>query len=630
MESRFGLKDFVLMVLVLGVGITVVLAMVQDDRKWNKLSVLESEMKRQSSTLGDIKRALENGVVSMPSSGSALYAGSSGKPLRDESWARPGAVVTWPEPWGPASDPTQFDDYARGGTLTEIFEGIPKKLTPFTLNDVYISRVFTEVVCESLAMYASDDLQLQGWLAEAWQYDPDGMWLRVKIHDAARFSDGMPVTAEDVRYTYMDYIFNPEIESQEYVAQVENVKDVHVISEKVVEFEFVKPAFDNLVSALRFPIIPKHYYEQFTPSQINQSTGLLIGSGPWRFEQTPTPENQWTPPQPIVLVRNENYWRDPPPIDSFRYTFIQNNTARLTAFDNGDGDIMRATPNQHSIKSEDPNWLAHNHALAWPNMRSGYAIIAWNCGERNGRATPFADKRVRLAMTHLLDRRRINRDFYEGLAVVATGPFPPGQGDPTIEHWPYDVDRARELLNEAGWVDRDGDGRLENERGDEFIFEFIHTTGSSVGPKIAKYMSDQGQKVGISVKVRIVDWSMIESIRDARDFDSLIQAWSWTSPEDDPYQLFHSSQIANQGDNWIQYSNPEADRVMDLAKTTIDFDTRAELWAEFHRIMHDDQPYMFLLQVPWIRFVSGRVKNVHTYPVGFNKWEMYIPVENQR
>lgn len=631
MESRFGLKDFVLIVLIVGVGVIVLMSMQQRDRVFLELQQISENLKEQSNTMSALRRTLDQGVrFASPSleEGGATRAPSPS--ARDESWARPGVGVTWPEPWGPVSDPRQFADFAMGGTLTEIFEGIPKKLTPYTLNDVYISRIVQENLCESLAMYASDDLRLQGWLAEAWQYDPDGMWLRVKIHDAARFSDGQPVTAEDVRFTYMDYVFNAELETQEYVTQMNAVTDVEVISDKVCEFTFAAPSFKNLWAAMRYPILPKHYFEQFTPSQINQSTGLVMGSGPWRFETIPTPETQWSPPEPVVLVRNPNYWRDPPPIDTMRFTFIQNITARLTAFENGAGDIMRSVSSQTDLKRQDPEWLEEHRAMAWSNLRSGYAIVAWNCGERNGRLTPFSDHRVRLAMTLLMDRWRVNRDFYEDLATVCDGPFPESQSNPDIEPWPYDADRAVELLTEAGWIDRNGDGRLENERGDPFTFEFIHTTGSSVGPKLGRYMKDQCSNVGIEMNIRIVDWSMLESIRDTRDFDSLIQAWSWTEPESDPYQLFHSSQIANQGDNWIQYANEEADRIMEEARKTVDLETRMALWHRLHEIFHAEQPYTFLLNPPWQRFITKRIQNVHPYMVGMNKWEMYIPLENQR
>ncbi len=629
MESRFGFKDFVLFAMIVGIGLMVFLVIWQRDRQFTQLRSISDQLSQQSTALASLNRTLERGlVVSAPTaSAQAAQASPSG---RDESWARPGVPVTWPEPWGPANDPRDEPDFAMGGTLTEIFEGVPRKLTPFTLNEVYINRIVQEVICESLAMFASDTLDYHGWLAEAWQYDPNGLWLRVKIHDDARFSDGQPVTAEDVRFTYMDYIHNPEIEAQEFVAQTENVQDVVVVSEKVCDFLFKDAAFDNLYAALRFSILPKHYYSQFTPSQLNQSTGLAMGSGPYRFEITPSPANQWAPGQPVVLVRNENYWRDPPFVDRHRYTFIQDNVARLTAFDNGDGDIMRSTPNQTALKLSDPEWLEGHTARAWPNMRSGYAIVAFNCGERNGRPTPFSDKRVRLGMTHLIDRDRVNRDFYEGLGEVATGPFPPGQGDDSIEAWPYDVERAVELFAEAGWIDRDGDGFLDNERGDRFTFEFIYTTGSSIGPRLSRYMSDQCERVGIEVTIRVVDWSMLESIRDARDFDTLIQAWSWTSPESDVYQLFHSSQIENQGDNWIQYTNTEADALMERGKREVDANVRKQIWADLHRALHEDQPYMFMMQLPWLRFTSNRVKNIHEYPVGINKMEMYIPLENQR
>lgn len=631
MGSRFGLKDFVLLLLVLGVGVSVWLSMFQEDRRWKEVRDLSSAVADQGRLLADLNRRVESGVA-LTSPGPARDRGPDVTiGAFDDSWARPGVPVTHPDPWLYDSDPEnnpKYPDFAVGGTLTELFEAEPAKLTPYVYNDVYYARIVHEVVCEQLAMYDATTLELRGVLAEAWQYDPNGMWLRVKLRDIASFSDGAPVTAEDVRWTYMDYVFNQEIEAEVYRSQMNQVKNVKVISDKVVEFEFHKPQFNNITAALRYPILPKHFYSRFTPSQINQATGLLMGSGAYRFRNV-TLEDQWTPGNIIELVRNERYWGRRPPIDRLRYRFISDNTARLTEYENGGGDIMRCTPEQFRRKSEDPKFLERHHALAWTNMRSGYAFIAWNCGERNGRPTPFSDRRVRLAMTLMIDRHRINRDFYEGTATVCAGPFPLSQADPTIEPWPYDLEQSKRLLTEAGWMDRDADGIRENERGDEFSFQFTYTTGSSIGPRLAKYLTDQGKLVGIRVTERVTDWSALDAIRNSRDFDALTQAWQWTDPEADPFQIFHSSQISDQGDNWIQWNNPEADRVIEQARATIDEAARAKLWHEFHRITHEDQPYTFLLNIPWIRFVSHRIENVHAYPVSFDRREMYIPADLQ-
>lgn len=631
MGSRFGLKDFVLLILVLGIGVSVWLAMFQEDRRWKEMRDLSSAVAEQGRLLADLHRRIESGAGIAGSASSSGTVGGSGGATSDDSWARPDVPVTRPGDWEFHSDPDgnpAYPDFAYGGTLTELFEGEPAKLTPYVYNDVYYSRIVHEIICEQLAMYDSQTLELRGVLAEAWQYDPKGMWLRVRIRDVARFSDGEPVTAEDVRWTYMDYVFNQEIEAEVFRSQMSQVKNVRVISEKVVEFDFRQPQFNNITAALRFPILPKHFYSRFTPSQINQATGLVIGSGPYRFQNVSL-SDQWTPGNVIELVRNERYWGRRPPVDRLRYRYISDNTARLTEYENGGGDITRCTSEQFRRKSEDPKFLEKHRALAWTNMRSGYAFIAWNCGERNGRRTPFADRRVRLAMTLMLDRHRINRDFYEGVATVGAGPFPLSQADPAIEPWPYDLDGARRLLTEAGWVDRDGDGVRENERGDKFTFEFTYTTGSSIGSRLSKYIADQGKQVGVQVTERVTDWSALDAIRNSRDFDSLTQAWQWTDPESDVFQIFHSSQIANQGDNWTQWNNSEADRLIELARATIDGAERARVWHEFHRLTHEEQPYTFLLNVPWLRFVSNRVQNVHAYPVSFDRREMYVPAGRQ-
>jgi peptide/nickel transport system substrate-binding protein len=647
MESRFALKDFLLLVIVLAVGVAVVLAMYQEDRRWAEARAMRDTLTEQTAMLANMQRRIEETQARVGDQASALKdiqdklargatlpapASSSAAEARpgstSDSWARPGVPITRPRPWDVVKDPRAMPNYAEGGTLTEIFEGTPQKLTPYVYNDVYYARIVNEVVCESLAMFDSDSLKLRGWLAEAWQYDPEGMWLRVKIRDEARFSDGTPVTAEDVRYTYMDYVFNQEIQADVYRSQMNVVKGVKVISERVAEFEFVAPKFINLWGALRYGILPKHFYAQFTPSQINTSTGLLLGSGAYRVER-PGLDGQWKPGEPLVLVRNEQYWGTRQPPDRLRYSFITDNVARLTEFENGRADIMRATPEQFRRKSQEPAFLEKNRAMAWTNMRSGYAFISWNCGERGGRPTPFSDKRVRQAMALMTDRDRINRDFYEGLAEVCVGPFPPSQSDPTVKPWPFDLDRARALLEEAGWKDRDGNGILENERGDEFAYEYTYATGSSLGEKVGKYLIDQGAKAGIKVTLRVTDWAAMQTMQDNKDFDALTLSWSWSNPESDPYQIFHSSQATNEGDNWGSWINPKADELIERGRRSVNEAERMQVWHELHRLIADEQPYMFLLNIPWIRFVSNRIENVHEHPVCWDRREFFIPRERQ-
>jgi len=544
---------------------------------------------------------------------------------RDISWARPDVEVTFPVPYTYVRNPENDPDFQTGGEFVEIFEAQFPKITPYLYSDVYGRRLVDGPVCEGLGRYDPDTLEWRGLLAEAWQYDPEGMWVRAKIHDNARFSDGVPVTAEDFRYTFHDLVFNQQIEAARFRSILNVIDRVEVIDDKVVEFHFVEPKFTNLTQALTMYVVPAHFYSQFQPSQLNQATGLMMGSGPYRLEVI-DPDDQWSQGEDVVLVRNENYWRDVKPyFDRRRYTVVANNVARLTAYTNGEGDMMRATNEQYRNKTREPEFLEENYANAWINMRSGFGFIAWNCGERNGELTPFHDKRVRRAMTHLIDRERVLRDFAEGLGQIATGPFPPvsRQSNPNITPHEFSIETTEALLDEAGWIDRDGDGIRENEAGEPFEWEYTISNSSTFSDKIAQYLKDQCARVGIRCTIRKIDWAIFATTLDRRDFDAITMQWSNSSPESDPYQLWHSDSIANQGDNFTQWNNPEADRLIELGRITLDDDERMAVWHQLHAVFHDEQPYTFMLNSPWIRFISREVANVNPYSIGLDINEVY-------
>ena len=624
MTNRFGLKDFVLLLAVVLVGVGVFLAMVQEDRRWDQVQDLLGKVSSLEKQVARVERTLESGGVAVRTPGSAAAAVPA---QRDESWARPGVRVDWQEPWDFTSDPHQFDDFQPGGEFVETFEAQMPKVMPFLAQDVYARRI-TDLVFDRLGDYDPAKLTIRGVLAEAWQYDPEGMWLRVKLWDHARFHDGEPVRAEDVAYTWMDFILNPELETERVRSIVNNVDAVTVVSERVVEFRFKEPLYSNLSVALNYEVLPKHYYEQFTPSQINQATGLLVGSGPFRLA-TMDPNDQWTPGTDFVVVRNESYWgRAKPALDRLRFRTITDDLASLTAFRNGESDMMRPSSSQFTdTLKQDPDFERSSHALNWVNMRSGYSFIAWQCGPRNGqRLTPFHDKRVRLAMTMLLDRQRLIDDISRGIGFIATGPnnsVSPASA-PDVTPWPYDLARAKALLAEAGWIDRDNDGIIENEQGEPFEWEFTYSTGSESVVQMVNYVQSQCALAGIRMKHNAIDWSIFVDVLNARNFDAITLAWSASTPESDPRQIWHSASIQNQGDNFIQWSNAEGDRLIDQGRATLDEQARMEVWQALHRVIHEDQPYTFLREIPWLRFVDKQFKNVVPYPKGIEQIEYYF------
>jgi peptide/nickel transport system substrate-binding protein len=620
MQNKFGLKDFVTLVLLLVIGLSIWLSMAQEDRRWQGVREMNQQVQRLEQQIAMMRQMLDEGVALGPRRGEP-------ETERDDTWAYAGVEITWSDRFGFVSDPRQEADYALGGTFTETFGAQPPTITPLIFRDVYGSRAIDQVV-EPLGRYHPSELHHEGVLAEAWQLDPEGLWLRVKIRDRARFSDGRPVTAEDVKFSH-DLIMNDQIEAPRFRATYGLITEVKVLDEKVVEFHFEDSKFINIERALGMPILPKHFYEQFTPSQFNQSTGLLMGSGPFRLQGL-DPDNQYRPGRDdIVLVRNEEYWGPRPALAALRFKVIREELGQITDYNNRGADMIQPTPTQFNRYRDDEEWLERNHAMEWYNIRGGYSFIAWNGGERDGRLTPFHDVRVRRAMTHLLDRERIIRNIMEGIGQVATGPFYTwtDQANPNITPHEYSLELARQLLAEAGWTERDG--VLRNERGDRFTFEYTYPANVEAWERVSNYLRDQAARVGIRCIPRPVDWSIFVDIATNRDFDALSMAWSPTTPESDPYQVWHSDQIAGGGDNFAQWRNERADWLIETARQELDPAKRMEKWHELHQIIHDEQPYTFLVARPWLRFINRRSQNVHPYMTGLEQREFYMPIAHQ-
>ncbi|MEE2896014.1 MAG: ABC transporter substrate-binding protein [Planctomycetota bacterium] len=657
MQNRFGFKDFVLLVVILVIGLLVVLQMLQADRVWSRIGDIQSKMSEieQQIAMGgndDLRRELSElktliatrpininlggvsaGDVSFDSGGGAAdMPPVDGE--RDESWARAGVPIDWQDRVRFSSQPKEVPGFRRGGEFIEIFGAQPSRITPYLAGDVYARRV-TDRVIESMANYDPETLELRGVLAEAWQFDPDGRWLRVRIDPRARFSDGMPVTSEDVRWTFMDFIKNPLIEAERARATLDMIEDVKIIDEHSVEFVFNKSLFTNLAYTLGGYVLPKHFYSQFEPSQINQSTGLTMGSGHFRLERL-DPDDQWTPGEDIVIVRNEQYWGDDPaPLASLRFKVISNSLASLVAFRNGEGDMLTPSSPQYAELRDDEAFLEDNVIHNWLNMRSGYSFIGWQCGPRGGeggKLTPFHDPRVRRGMTQILDRELMIKDIWEGVGVVATGPNGPTSpaSSPNVAAWPFDQDAADRLFAEAGWVDADGDGVREYQKddgifakGSPFEFEFTITASGETAERVVSYLKTQCLKNGIVCTPKLVDWSYYTDMLKQRNFDAMIMGWSASAPESDPQQIWHSSSILDQADNFIQWANADADAFIEGGRGTLDIEARMQMWHGLHETIHEDQPYTFLRVVPWIRFVKNDIGNVVEYKTGLEPQEFF-------
>jgi len=508
------------------------------------------------------------------------------------------------------AEPPKFTPEQMGGTLRGNFNAEPQTLNPLTYKDVYAAIVHDRVF-ESLIERDPDTLEFGGLLAERWEVSADGKVITFYLNPKARFSDGTPVTADDVVFTY-ETIMNPKIDARSVASYFEDCQGCEKVDNLTVRFTWKKVYFKSLETS-GILVIPKHVYEFKDPNEFNEINDKLVGSGPYKF-------GEWKTGQHLVLVRNENYWRRPPAIDRVAWRFILEDQAAVQALLAGELDELGVAPEWWVKLEPRADVRERFQMLRYSSPGNGYTYIGWN------NAKPlFADRRVRLAMTHLVWRRELMKYLLYDIGEVITGPFwsKSPQYDRTIQPWPFSREEALRLLKEAGWEDRNGDGWLENEKGERFEFELCSATGNPLTRDIVRILQEELRRVGMDMHVRLYEWSVFTLKLDNHDFDAVMLGWSG-AVEDDPYQIWHSSQIADRGSNFISFRSVEADRLIEEARVTLDAAKRSAIYHRFHRLLHEQQPYTFLWSRESLRLVSKRIKGVKVHTLGLDWRDWWI------
>ena len=659
MENRFGLKDAILIGLLVLTLASIWLWMIMRDRQHETLDTLASSQKqladdlqlRTASLEREIGRIASRPVESprvveaLTSLQAAITAMAQNQVDPAEFQAQLAAIqrqidesraATQDTPATPAGadnpferilEPRDREDFAFGGWMVDSFRQNVGKLTPLVATDVYQSIV-EGYVLEPLITRDPETLEWKPWIARRWEVSEDGKTITYWLRDNVTFADGEPLTAEDVVFTY-NLIMNPRINTPRLRSYYEKIESVEADGPHKVVYKLTEPYFLALSITGGLAIMPEHWYRKFTPEEFNEQPGLLFGSGPYRLEGDP--EDWQSGTGDVTLVRNEKYWGPRGVFDRLVWQTITDENAELIAFRNGEIDRYGISPEQYPRLSKDADLLRKAELYVYNNLAGGYRYIGWN-QKRGGRTTPFADARVRRAMTMLINREELAQQLMSGLATVATGPFHPlgDQADPAIEPWPYDPQRAKELLAEAGYRDIDNDSVLEGPGGEDFTFSLIYPSSSEFQKQMALYLKDAFARAGIALRPEPTEWNTMLQRIDERDFDAITLGWGG-SIETDPNQIFTTSAIAEGGDNYVQYSNPELDRLIEQARITVDDEKRTDLWHRVHRILHEDQPYTFLFNQKSAVFVTDRLHNVEKTKVGLNdRLEYFIPAPLQR
>ncbi len=477
----------------------------------------------------------------------------------------------------------------------------PETLNPIPSLDVYSSFV-QGFMYDSLFVVTSN-LEFRPWMVEKYQVLNGGRVWRLTLRKDLKWSDGVPITTKDVKFTY-EKILDPASRAINKAGAFSEVKDFRVIDDYTFEVEFKGPFAPALEKINYITPIPEHIYRNETNLISSPFNENPVVSGPYKLKK-------WVKGSYLILERNPNYWaKEKPFFDRIIIKIIKQSAVTLNALKKGEIDICGLRAVQWVKESNNPDFVKKFNKFVYQTM--GFSQIAWQCREDN---PFFSDYRVRQAMTHALERQKLVDKVLYGYAEVISGPFYPGSWayDHSVKPFKFDLDKASKLLDEAGWKDTDGDG-IRDKDGRKFEFELLLASSSETGEQIAINLQENLKKIGVVMHIRKVDWSIVTERMDKGQFDAVMFGWS-LDIDPDCYDIWHSSQIKG-GLNFTGYSNPEVDRLIELGRTTLDKEKRKQIYHQIHRIIHHDQPYTFLFSGKSLVAADKRIKGISTSPVG--------------
>lgn len=597
------------------------LSMYMTDRQWRSMVAMQRTFQEQADDLRELRRNVQE-MQALAASGITAPADvrkAAVPPVDNRAFSR-------------AAEAGLQADYAEGDWNVGAFPVGLKTISPLVSSDVYAATVQSYVI-ETLLIRNPETLEWNGLLASEWQISDDGLTIDFTLRDNPVFSDGVALTAHDVAFSYR-FIMDEKIAAPRTRSSLQKIASVEALDDRRVRFVFAEPYFESLGLAGQMDILARHFYEPYLddPETFNQSKGILLGSGPYKL----TDATGWTPDSGRVeLIRNQRYWAEiQPSYDRLIWNTIENDSARLAAFRNGTIDSYASKPREYQKLLDDAQLQESARSIEYMSPTAGYSYIGWNT-ERNDQATVFSDKRVRQAMTLLTDRQRIVEEIMLGYAEIAVSPFNPRskQHDPSIEPWATDVESATALLAEAGFLDRNADGVLENAEGQPLEFELVYYQDSDDTRRIVLFLKDLYARAGVSLVPRPSEWSVMIDLLDSRNFDAITLGWS-SGVETDIYQMFHSTQIDGGGDNFVNFRSKQLDDLIDRARSTVDEESRMPVWWRAEQVLHEEQPYTFLMRRKSLIFVDKRLKNIEVTNLGLNTTqvpvETYVPLALQK
>jgi peptide/nickel transport system substrate-binding protein len=514
-----------------------------------------------------------------------------------------------------------------GGTMVVAVPAEPAVLLP-ALQSMIIEREVTDLLFDRLAEIGNElnsigDKGFKPQLAARWEWAPDSLSIVFHLDPHARWHDGQPVRASDVRYS-LNLMKDPTFGSPS-ASLITNIDSISVRDSLTAVAYFKRHTPEQFYDlAYQVSIVPEHILGNTPPAQLKTAEVARRGIGSGRFRLA-----RFESGQLLELVADTVNYRGRPKLDRIVFSKSPDFNAAVTRFLSGDADFFEQLRAEHITKLASDT---ARHAVAYPSLQ--YAYLAFNLVDPKHPSQPhpiFGDRAVRRALTMAVDRRSMLHNVFGAAGNPSYGPFPRSLSvaDTTLPQLPYDTLKARALLDSAGWTAGPDGVRAKN--GQRLEFSIATPSSSAIRKQYSVLLQDAFKRVGAVAKIDETDMAGFMEKLQGRTFDMEIQGYGTDPAPSGLRQSWSSAAIGKDGANYTSYMNPTVDALLD--SVTYSFDparTRSYARRAFETII-EDAPGIWLYEPPTVFGISNRIHTTNLradeYWAGMADW--WIPADKR-
>ncbi|MCL1992640.1 MAG: ABC transporter substrate-binding protein [Spirochaetes bacterium] len=470
---------------------------------------------------------------------------------------------------------------ARTDTLIVGVPSLPVQLDPTLANDIASARVNSHIY--NTLVYVDYDMIPRPSLATSWEWvDPDHpTQLRVFLREGVLFHNGDVLTASDVAFSLNRASTSPAIASTAGMISYATVVNDH-----------------EVLITLDHPFVPFVTFLGHTAQSIFSERAVTemgdahsqnpVGTGPFRLVNVVAGDH-------VELARWEHFWDTPALVETLIVRFLPDAATRLIALETGEIDIMITVPPADLARVQN-----HAELTLHNEMAVGTHYIAFNTSR-----PPFNDIRLRHAVQYALNVEMMVGAAFMGAMPRTTGPINStiwASAADRLEPFPFNQDRARELLAEAGVPDG-------------FSTTFFTNQGNAPNMDVAEITQNMLGAVGIDVSVQILEWATFLGASNNGEPDMIVISWNPTTgdPDQGLFPTFHSS-THGAGGNRAFFSNPEVDALLQAGRMATDPVERANIYYQIQQIIRDESPWVFLAAATEAVGVRNNVQGFRVAP----------------